>query len=128
MTSQATVRRMRPVNPRSGYRWRHYATSSGRRPVRDFIEGLPDEDMARIQAQLRWVRREGLRAARHLTGPIYEVRVLGSPSYRVLFAVEGRSAQVLLTLHAFPKTSRKTPRMHIDLAVDRLRDWRLRGE
>lgn len=71
---------------------------------------------------------EGLSATRHLRGDIYEVRAVAErASYRVLFAVEGRRGQVLLSLEAFAKKSQKTPVRLIDLAEQRLREWRQRG-
>ena len=80
-------------------RWRHYETAAGRRPVLEFIRGVSDLDKAAILAAMKEVRQEGTRAARHLTGDIYEVRADGERViYRVLFAGEGRQSQVLLAL------------------------------
>lgn len=71
------------------------------------------------------VRERGLEASRHLRGEIWEVRVDGErATYRILFAKEGRAGQVLLSLHAFKKKTRKTPPEAIRLAERRLRDWR----
>jgi phage-related protein len=70
----------------------------------------------------------GLAAARHLRSEIYEVRASGTNrTYRVLFAAEGRRGQVLLALEAFAKKQQRTPPDAIDLALQRLRDWRSRG-
>jgi phage-related protein len=72
---------------------------------------------------------QGLRAARHLDGDIWEVRVDGERViYRILFAEEGARGQVLLALHAFNKKTQKTPRATIELAKQRLADWRRRGD
>lgn len=91
-------------------RWRDYRTPSGRRPIREFIEGLPDADAASVLAGMSDVRERGLEAARHLRGDIWEVRVSGERViYRILFAEEGRAGQVLLSLHAFKKTRRTPP-------------------
>jgi phage-related protein len=109
-------------------RWRDYSTSSGNRPVRDFIRGLSDDDAATIVAAMKEVAEEGLRAARHLRGDIYEVRAHADRvSYRVLFATEGQRGQVLLALEAFRKASQKTSPASIRLAERRLRDWRSRA-
>lgn len=113
-----------PTRPR----WRDYTTRSGHRPVRDFIRTLSDADAAAVVAAMREVAVEGLSGARHLHGDIYEVRVVGDgAAYRVLFATEGRRAQILLALEAFAKTSQKTPPRTIQLAERRLRDWRSRS-
>jgi phage-related protein len=109
-------------------RWRHYETAAGRRPVLDFIRKVPDGDKAAILAAMGEVRREGVRAARHLQGELFEVRADGERViYRILFAREGEQGQVLLLLVAFKKKTQKTPITQIELAARRLRDWRSRA-
>jgi phage-related protein len=110
-------------------RWRAYKTASGRCPVEEFIDGLSDTDAAAVLAGMQQVRDEGLRAARHLDGDVWEVRVDGDRViYRVLFAEEGTRGRVLLSLEAFKKKTQKTPPTAIALAKRRLADWRRRGE
>ena len=109
-------------------RWRHYETAAGNRPVLDYIRKLPDEDKAAILAAMKEVRRDGVRAARHLRGELFEVRADGDHViYRILFAREGAHGQILLSLVAFNKKTQKTPPEQIDLATKRLRDWRSRS-
>ena len=109
-------------------RWRHYETAAGNRPVLEFIRKVPDGDKAAILAAMKEVRVEGVRAARHLKGELFEVRADGGRViYRVLFAREGERGQVLLSLVAFKKKTQKTPPAQIELAARRLRDWRSRG-
>jgi len=109
-------------------RWRHYETAAGRRPVLDFVRKVPDGDKAAILAAMKEVRREGVRAARHLQGELFEVRADGERViYRILFAREGEHSQVLLSLVAFKKKTQKTPIAQIELAARRLRDWRSRS-
>ncbi|MEW6778035.1 MAG: type II toxin-antitoxin system RelE/ParE family toxin, partial [Bdellovibrionota bacterium] len=108
--------------------WRDYKTASGRSPFKEFLDALSDADMAEIYGALKDVAEEGLRAARHLRGDIYEVRVDGeNQAFRILFAPEGRFGQIFLALHAFSKKTQKTPPRFIDLAEQRLSDWRQRG-
>ena len=110
-------------------RWRDYTTPSGRRPVAEFIRGLPDPDAAAVVAAMKEVALEGPVAARHLRGDIYEVRADGDrTAFRILFATEGRRGQVLLALEAFGKKTQQTPPQTIALAERRLRDWRSRGD
>ncbi len=110
-------------------RWRDYRTSSGRSPVEEFIEKLSDSDAAAVLAGMEEVRDRGLRAARHLDGEIWEVRVDGDRViYRILFGEEGSRGQILLALDGFNKKTQKTPRSTIDLAKRRLADWRRRGD
>ena len=47
-----------------------------------------------------------------------------SELFRILFATEGRSGQVLLALDGFSKKTRKTPPALVELAERRLLDWR----
>ena len=100
----------------------------GRRPVLEFLRGRSDADKAEVLAAMQEVRRDGLRAARHLNADIYEVRANGEHViYRVLFATEGQHDHVLLSLVAFNKKTQRTPPEQIRLAQRRLRDWRARS-
>jgi phage-related protein len=109
-------------------RWRDYATDGGRRPVKEFVEALDDDDVAAVAVALAEVELEGLRAARHLRGRVYEVRANGNRAiYRILFAPQGRWGQVLLALAVFKKKTQKTPPQVIRLAERRLQDWERRG-
>jgi len=109
--------------------WRDYRAASGRRPIRNFLDGLTDIDAASVVAAMKEVKAEGLTAARHLRGDVYEVRADGDrATYRVLFSPEGQRQRALLALHAISKKTNKCPPGDIDLAEQRLRDWRRRGE
>lgn len=104
-------------------------TASGRRPVKEFLDGLDDADLASVVAAMVDVRQNGLRAARHLDGDIHEVRADGKGViYRVLFAAQGKHKQILLSLDGFKKKTQKTPPATIRLAERRLRDWERRGQ
>lgn len=110
-------------------RWRDYRTARGRRPVKEFLDGLSDVDAAAVAAAMKDVREHGLIAARHLRGDIYEVRADGDrQSFRILFAHEAEHGQVLLSLSGFSKKTQKTPPKEITLADKRLQDWRERGQ
>jgi phage-related protein len=108
--------------------WRDYRTASGARPVREFLEQLSKTDRRAVLYAMKKVEQKGLVAARHVRGDIYEVRIEGDrQSFRILFATEGRYQQVLLSLEGFSKKTQKTPQEKIELAEQRLRDWRQRG-
>lgn len=109
-------------------RWRDYVTAGGRRPVKDFIDALSDDDVEQVAAAMKDVRQNGPRASRHLRGEISEVRAEGvTDDYRILYASQGRRSQVLLALVAVTKHTQKTPDQDIELAERRLRDWMQRG-
>ena len=96
--------------------------------MREFLRELSDADLAAVVAAMKEVAVDGLVAARHLRGDIYEVRADGERvAYRLLFATEGRLHQVLLGLEAFGKKTQTTPPREIALAERRLRDWRFRA-
>ena len=116
------------MNERPRRRWRDFRTAAGRRPIKEFIDGLSDADAAAVVAALKDVALTGPSVARHLRGEIYEVRADGDrQTFRVLFAPEGRRGQVLLSLEGFSKKTQKTPPEKIQLAERRLADWRRRG-
>jgi phage-related protein len=109
--------------------WRDYHTASGARPIRDFLLALPDEDRAAILEEMEHVRQHGTTVARHVRQGIYEVRATyDTKAYRILFACEGRFHHVLLALNGFQKKTQQTPKAHIQLAEQRLADWRRRGK
>ena len=66
--------------------WRFYETRAGNKPVRVFLDDLPAADAAEIVAAMKHVAREGLQAARHLRGDIWEVRVDGGDLPRLVVA------------------------------------------
>jgi phage-related protein len=121
------VRRKKPRES-PNRRWRDYQTTAGNRPVKEFWAGLSEIDAAAVAAGMKDVQVNGLSAAKHLRGPIYEVIAPGDrQSYRLLFASEGEQGQVLLALDAFSKKTPRTPTKNLELAVRRLADWRARG-
>jgi phage-related protein len=119
---------MTAPGPNTKRRWRFYRTVRGRCDVADFLDALGEDDALSVAAAMKDVAVEGLTVARHLRGDIYEVRASGRDViYRILFATEGESSQVLLGLEAFAKKTQQTPARYIDNAEARLRDWRERG-
>lgn len=109
--------------------WNFYRTEHGKKVVKEYLLALPATDRAAIVAEMEAVRVEGLEAARHVRGEIYEVRVTTQDLiYRVFFATEGRFSHILLALEAFSKKTPKAPPGKIDLAERRLAEWRARSK
>ena len=109
-------------------RWWDYRTETGWRPVREFMDTPDEHEFAEVMTAMKRVAREGLTAARHLRGEVYDVRARGlTRNFRVLFAQEGQFSQVLLSLTAFVKKTQRTPRRDLELAEGRLADWRARS-
>jgi phage-related protein len=115
--------------PRYRRQWRDYRTTAGGRPVKKFLMKLTSTERAVIVAAMKEVTRDGLAAAKHLSGDIYEVKAdTNDKFFRVLFAAEGEHNHVLLSLEAFAKKTGKTPKAKLDLAKERLKDWREQGK
>jgi phage-related protein len=113
-----------------GGRWtcEFYETVTGRKPVVEYLDGLPDKARAKL---LRWLQlleeyRSQLKEpyVRDITGvrKLKELRVeFSSNLYRVFFfAFTGRR---FILLHAFTKKTPKTPRREIDVATMRMADY-----
>ena len=110
-------------------RWRYYESVSGRKPAREFIDALTSEVRREIFAEMKMVRDEGMKRARHLRGDLYEVRVSHSGNiYRVIFSREGSRHHILLALESFQKKTQKTPAKILEAAEKRLHDWRSRAK
>jgi phage-related protein len=128
-TSFAVLLRDVSEEPRYRRQWRDYRTPAGGRPVKKFLMKLTSAERAVIVVAMKEVTRDGLIAAKHLAGDIYEVKAdTNDKFFRILFAAEGGHNQVLLSLEAFAKKTGKTPKAKLDLAKDRLKDWREQGE
>ncbi len=109
--------------------WKFFKNARGDRIVEQFITAQAASDAAAIAVAMRRVQEKGVQAARHLRDEIYEVRVAGDKKqFRILFATEGAYNQVLLALESFSKKTQKTPPDKIELAEQRLAEWRRLGE
>lgn len=119
---------MRHVQHR--FRWRFFRSSAGHEPVREFLDEISDEDAARIAVSMKELRITGLAHpdVNHLRGDIWQLEVDGlRVIYRLLFAQEGRYGQVLLALEVVNKKWQKAKQRHLQIAENRLSDWRRRG-
>lgn len=95
--------------------------------MKEFIDRLTDEEAAAVVAAMKEIATLGLVCARHLRGDIYEVRAEADRrSFRLLFAKETKF--VLLSLAGFAKKTQKTPPRELQVAEQRLKDWRFRGQ
>lgn len=110
--------------------WRieYYSTSSGKAPVQEFIEGLPDKPRAKVYNTLELLVEFGINLrlphAKKVTGtPLWELRVLGEQSLRFFYIA--KIGKVFLLLHGFVKKEQKTPRKEIKTAMERLRNYQL---
>ena len=101
-----------------------YATPSGKEPVREWLQGLDDNDRQRIgqdiaTAEFGWPL--GMPLCRSLGRGLWEIRsdISDKRIARVIFSpVMGR----MVLLHGFVKKTQKTPKPELDLAAKRLKE------
>lgn len=107
----------------------YYTSANGASPVTDFIDSLDDTVQAKVINTVKLLKEFGIQLGgshtKKLKGTdVWELRILGSDSIRVIYvAVE---QQTFLLLHGFKKKSFKTPPKEIKTAIDRLREYRSR--
>ena len=90
------------------------------------IESLPSDMRAKIAAVSRRIEAQGLfsvnrSTARHLTGPLWEIRIRGRDGISRALYVTVRERRVVL-VRVFIKKSQKTPRREIEIALRRARE------
>jgi len=106
-----------------------YSDGRGNEPVREFLDQLSKPAREKTVRAITPLVEFGLGShilnTKKLIGtPLWEVRVLGKDSIRVVYAIA--IANRVLILHGFIKKSQKTPSRQISLALKRLRDWNSR--
>lgn len=100
-----------------------YSKSRGKKPVYDFISGLPLEDRARILACLKNIEELGFSCPRvqfrQIKGQLWEIKIrTPSGGFRLFYVTLHSSALVLL--HAYKKQSQKAPKKEIEIAEKRM--------
>ena len=100
-----------------------YSADSGREPVREWLRGLDREDRKVIGEDVKDVEFSwpvGMPLVGSLGRGLWEVRsrLPRGRIARVLFCVEHGH---MVLLHGFVKTTQKTPKREIDLALKRMK-------
>ncbi len=107
----------------------YYETTSGRCPVREYLDSLRVREFAAVRKDLDLLEMYGIQlgapAVKHLEGKVWELRTRGQAEHRVLYVAV--SGQRLIMLHAFMKKTQRTPRREIETAQRRLADCEQRG-
>ncbi len=108
----------------------YYTTSKGENPVEIFLESLQKQQKAKIFRIFQYIEFYGLSSVlphvKKLTGtPLWEIRILGQDNIRILY-IGFRQDSVLL-LHGFIKKKQKTPLREINLALQRLNEYKNRS-
>ncbi len=87
------------------------------------LDALPADMRARIAGLIAAVglERVGMPHVRHLTGPLWEMRLGGRDGIARALYVTATERQVVV-VRAFVKKTRRTPRREIELALQRARE------
>jgi len=102
-----------------------FENTSGKQPVRDFIKKLSKEDQKEVGADIRVVQDNfpiGLPLVRKLKPEIWEIRsFIKDGINRVFFTFFNKK---IILLHAIVKKTQKTPMKEIEVAIDRLKEFK----
>lgn len=102
-----------------------YVSSLGRSPVEDFILSLPKCDQARFADVHYGICEDGLDCSRvvfkPLRGKLWEIKFAAEGGgYRICYVM--LNGDKMVWLHAFKKTTNKTPRRDLEVAERRMKE------
>ena len=104
-----------------------YRTSTGKCPVEEFLDSLPDRHAQKVTWVLRLVERLDIVPQQYFkklvgTEDLWEIRAqMGGNSYQLLGFFDG--ATLLILTSGFSKKQQKTPVREIQTAVQRKFDY-----
>jgi phage-related protein len=102
-----------------------FETENGKQPVRDFIKKLSKEDQKEVGADIRVVQDNfpiGLPLVKKLKPELWEIRSFIKDGINRVFFTFIKNEIILL--HAFVKKTQKTPLKEIDVALERLKEFK----
>ena len=123
-----------------GYEIEFYQTESGRIPVAEFIESLPDKFTAKMLrdidllkdfgADLHYPYIDSIKGDKY--NGLMELRTKQSTNvFRTFYFVvkkdEETQTETAVLLHAIQKKTQKTPKRELDTALERMKDYNARG-
>jgi len=102
-----------------------FETAAGRQPVREFLLELTKENRKEVGGDIRVVQESfpvGLPLVRKLKPDLWEIRsTIKDGISRVFFTFY---EEKIILLHAIVKKTQKTPTREIDVAIERLKDFK----
>jgi phage-related protein len=102
-----------------------FETASGKQPVREFIKKLSKEEQKEVGADIRVVQDSfpiGLPLVRKLKPELWEIRsFIKDGISRIFFTFFDKK---IILLHAIVKKMQKTPLKEIDVAIERLKEFK----
>jgi phage-related protein len=103
------------------YRAIQFETGSGKRPMEKFFDKLSRTVMAKIVQMMELLEENGsdlgMPYSKKITNNLFELRVVGKDSIRILYTSLGRK---IIFLHGFKKKTWKIPKKEIEIAQNRL--------
>ena len=111
------------------WRIKFYKTTTNNSPVDDFVDKLDIKTQNKIVEVLNLLKEFGINLglphAKKLTGtPLWELRILGGDNIRIFYITQ--PGKTFLFMHGFQKKKQKTDKREINIALDRLVDYKLR--
>jgi phage-related protein len=108
----------------------YYLSPSGVNPVKNFLDSLSVKQQVKVLRIFQYLEEFGPTLAiphlKKVSGtPLWEVRILGRDNIRLLYFVAKKD--YILVLHGFIKKSGKTPKKELNVALNRLKDWKARS-
>ena len=101
-----------------------YETSSGKKPVDDFIKKQQPQGRSKIIHIVRLLRQYGnmlgLPHSKALGGGLYELRIRGKEELRIFYCFSSQKTAYLL--HAFKKQTQQTPQKELEFALTRMKE------
>jgi len=114
-----------PENEEKGFEVVFFETESGNQPVREFIKGLSKDDKKIVGADIRVVQDSfpvGLPLVRKIKPGLWEIRSdVKDGISRVFFTFINEE---IILLHGFVKKTQKTPPREIDVAIQRIKEFK----
>jgi len=100
-----------------------FETSSGEKPVDEFIKKQQPQARSKIAHNVRLLRQYGnmlgLPHSKALGGGLYELRIRGQEELRVFYCFVKQ--KTIYLLHAFKKQKQQTPQKDLDLVLSRMK-------
>ena len=102
----------------------YFKTSSGREPVREYVNDLPSADRVIIAGDLEIIRDCGILAApvvtRKLVEKLWEIKTGTRHQQRIFYCV--MTGNVLVLLHACKKQKQGAQRHDVELSLKRMKE------
>jgi len=104
-----------------------YRTASGKSPIEDFLDQLPEKSAQKVAWVLQLVEDLDRVPSKYFkklvnTQELWEVRAsAGSNIFRLIGFFDG--PKIVVVAHGFQKTTQKTPKRAIEIAEERKKEY-----